>query len=187
MSVYAVYPATGSGGGGGGGTVTSIDVSGGTTGLTTSGGPVTGAGTITFAGTVNIAHGGTGQTTANAAFAALSPMTTAGDLIFENATPLPARLAIGTAGQVLTVSGGLPAWSTPAGGVSKFATNWPNASGTTFVATHNLGTTDVQVSLVDLNDNNVISVGTIVITSSNVVTLTSSEAPNTNWRVIIIG
>lgn len=65
-------------------------------------------------GTVAIANGGTGQTTANAAFDALSPMTTAGDLIYEDATPTAARLGIGTTGQVLTVSGGLPVWSSPA-------------------------------------------------------------------------
>jgi len=47
----------------GSGTVTSIDVSGGTTGLTTSGGPVTGAGTITLAGTLAVANGGTGAVT----------------------------------------------------------------------------------------------------------------------------
>lgn len=40
-----------------------------------------------------------------------NPMTTAGDIIYENATPVPARLAIGTTGQVLTVSGGFPVWS----------------------------------------------------------------------------
>jgi len=45
------------------GTVTSVDVSGGTTGLTTSGGPVLTAGTITLAGTLAVANGGTGQTT----------------------------------------------------------------------------------------------------------------------------
>jgi hypothetical protein len=46
----------------GSGTVTSIDVSGGTTGLTTSGGPITSSGTITVAGTLAIANGGTGST-----------------------------------------------------------------------------------------------------------------------------
>lgn len=45
------------------GTVTSVDVSGGTTGLTTSGGPVTGAGTITLAGTLVVSNGGTGRAT----------------------------------------------------------------------------------------------------------------------------
>jgi hypothetical protein len=48
---------------GGTGTVTSVAVSGGTTGLTTSGGPITGAGTITLAGTLAVANGGTGTTT----------------------------------------------------------------------------------------------------------------------------
>ena len=48
----------------GAGTVTSVDVSGGTTGLTTSGGPITAGGTITIGGTLAIASGGTGATTA---------------------------------------------------------------------------------------------------------------------------
>lgn len=52
---------------GGVGTVTSVDVSGGTTGLTTSGGPITGSGTITLAGTLAVANGGTGATTAGTA------------------------------------------------------------------------------------------------------------------------
>lgn len=46
-----------------GGTVTSVDVSGGTTGLTFSGGPVTTSGTISMAGTLGVANGGTGTTT----------------------------------------------------------------------------------------------------------------------------
>jgi hypothetical protein len=53
------------------GTVISVDVSGGTTGLTTSGGPVTGTGVITLAGTLAIANGGTGATTAPNALTAL--------------------------------------------------------------------------------------------------------------------
>lgn len=52
------------GAGTGTGTVTSVDVSGGSTGLTTSGGPVTGSGTITLAGTLAVANGGTGATSA---------------------------------------------------------------------------------------------------------------------------
>jgi hypothetical protein len=52
-----------SGGGGGSGTVQSVDVVGGTTGLTTSGGPVTTAGVITLEGVLNVANGGTGTAT----------------------------------------------------------------------------------------------------------------------------
>ena len=51
----------------GSGTVTSVNVSGGTTGLTTSGGPVTTSGTITLAGTLDVDNGGTGATTASGA------------------------------------------------------------------------------------------------------------------------
>jgi hypothetical protein len=45
------------------GTVTSVDVAGGSTGLTFSGGPVTSSGTITMAGTLAITNGGTGAST----------------------------------------------------------------------------------------------------------------------------
>ena len=45
------------------GTVTSVAISGGTTGLATSGGPITSAGTITLSGTLAVENGGTGVTT----------------------------------------------------------------------------------------------------------------------------
>jgi len=44
------------------GTVTSVDGSGGTTGMTLSGGPITGAGTLTLGGTLGTANGGTNLT-----------------------------------------------------------------------------------------------------------------------------
>ncbi len=48
---------------------------------------------------------------------AKSTVTTAGDIIYRNAT-VPVRLGIGTAGQVLTVNSGAtaPQWSTPSAG-----------------------------------------------------------------------
>ena len=54
-----------------GGGVTSVNVSGGTTGLTTSGGPITTSGTITLGGVLAVASGGTGATTAAAALTSL--------------------------------------------------------------------------------------------------------------------
>jgi len=53
------------------GTVTSVDGSGGTTGLTLTGGPITSSGTLTLGGTLAVANGGTGSTTASAARTAL--------------------------------------------------------------------------------------------------------------------
>jgi hypothetical protein len=43
-------------------------------------------------------------------------LTTTGDIYYASAASTPARRAIGTTGDVLTVSGGLPVWAAPAGG-----------------------------------------------------------------------
>jgi hypothetical protein len=49
-----------------------------------------------------------------------NPMTTTGDTIYSSSGSTPARLGIGTAGQVLQVNSGAtaPEWATPAGGAS---------------------------------------------------------------------
>jgi len=50
---------------------------------------------------------------------ALQPGTTAGDLFYASATAnTNTRLGIGSTSQVLTVTGGVPAWATPGGGGS---------------------------------------------------------------------
>ncbi len=45
-----------------------------------------------------------------------NPMTTTGDTIYSSSGSTPARLGIGSSGQVLTVSGGVPSWATPSSG-----------------------------------------------------------------------
>ena len=45
-------------------------------------------------------------------------LTTTGDVIYASGASTPARLGIGSAGQVLTVSGGIPSWATPSSGVT---------------------------------------------------------------------
>jgi hypothetical protein len=71
--------------------------------------------------TVAINRGGTGQTTASAAFNALSPITTTGDLIIGNGTNSATRLGIGTNGYVLTSNGTTATWSASTGGVTSFS------------------------------------------------------------------
>jgi len=63
--------------------------------------------------TVPISSGGTGQTTATAAFDALAPTTTAGDTMYYNGTDV-VRLPKGTAGQALVMNSGAtaPEWGT---------------------------------------------------------------------------
>jgi len=44
--------------------------------------------------------------------------STTGDIIYASGSNTPARLGIGSTGQVLTVAGGVPTWSAPSGGGS---------------------------------------------------------------------
>lgn len=82
------------------GTVTSVNASGGTTGLSFSGGPVTTTGTLTLSGTLGYANGGTNQT-----------FYAQGDLLYASAANTLSKRAVGTSNQILTVSGGVPVWS----------------------------------------------------------------------------
>lgn len=94
------------------GTVTSVAASGGTTGLTFGGSPITSSGTLTVSGTLVVANGGTGATTAAGARVAILP-------------------ALATnANKVLTVNGGETdvAWTTPTTGT---VTSIDAAGGTT--------------------------------------------------------
>jgi hypothetical protein len=69
-----------------GASVASVGVSGGTTGLTTSGGPITSSGTITLAGTLSVANGGTSSTSAQSAIDFLAGATTNGTYLRGNGT-----------------------------------------------------------------------------------------------------
>jgi hypothetical protein len=84
------------------GTVTSVSGSGGTTGLTLTGGPITTTGTLTLSGTLVGANGGTGLTS-----------YAVGDLLYGSGTSTLSKLADVATGSVL-VSGGVttaPAWA----------------------------------------------------------------------------
>jgi hypothetical protein len=99
---------------GGTGTVNGISLSGTVTssGNLTLGGTLSGVSLTTqVSGTLPIANGGTGQTTQTAAFDALAPTTTKGDLISHDGTD-NVRLSVGTNGYVLTAD------STAASGVA---------------------------------------------------------------------
>ena len=94
-------------------------------------------------GTVAIANGGTGQTTKTAAFDALSPVTTQGDIIIRGVAN-NVRLPIGGANQVLLTDGTDPSWGQVSltGGVTG---TLPVANGGTGV-TSSTGSTNVVLS-----------------------------------------
>ena len=92
---------------GGTGTVTSVDVSGGSTGLTFSNGPIVSAGTITMAGTLAVANGGTGAANATAARAALSAAKSGANSDITSITGLTTPLSTvqGGTGAIASLSG----------------------------------------------------------------------------------
>jgi hypothetical protein len=72
-------------------------------------------------GQLPVANGGTGSNNANGGFNALSPMTTAGDIIYGGVSGAGTRLPIGSNGFVLTVSTGAPVWAAASSGVTSVA------------------------------------------------------------------
>ncbi len=83
-------------------TVQSVNASGGSTGLTFTGGPITVSGTLTLGGTLGVASGGTGVTTSTGNGAVV--LSTAPDIDLSQATGLP--LGSGVTGTLAVVSGG---------------------------------------------------------------------------------
>jgi len=72
---------------------------------------------------------------------ALNPSTTLGDIEYRSSTAnTNTRLGIGTTGQVLSVSGGVPAWTTPASSTPTFvgASVYNSANQNTSTATYTL-------------------------------------------------
>ncbi|CAB4147026.1 hypothetical protein UFOVP432_9 [uncultured Caudovirales phage] len=61
-----------------------------------------------------------------------NPMNTTGDTIYSSSGSTPARLGIGSSGQVLTVAAGVPSWATPSsGGMTLLSTTALSGSTTT--------------------------------------------------------
>jgi hypothetical protein len=163
------------------GTVTSVGGTGTVNGITLTG-TVTSSGNLTLGGTLSgvslttqvsgtlpIANGGTGQTTASAAFNALSPITTTGDLIIGNGANSATRLPIGANTYVLTSNGTTASWSAPAGGGSNI---------TAFGLWENNRTISANYSIT--SGNSASSAGPITINSGVVVTVPAGS----RWIVL---
>jgi hypothetical protein len=148
------------------GTVTSVDGSGGSTGLTLTGGPITASGTLTLGGTLALANGGTGATTAAAARTALGLGTIATQA--ANAVAITGGTINGTSigattrstGDFTTISGNSVTSTTPVLGFN--ATNTIASFGTTTASSYN--------QLIIQNQSNTAGASTNYVVSNNLGT-----------------
>lgn len=149
--------------------------------------PIANGGTGTTSTTfVNLATNVTGTLPATNGGTAQSTYTT-GDMIYAAATNTLAKRAVGTTGQVLTVSGGIPTWVTPASGLpdqtgnsGKFLTtdgtdaSWAftgaSAGGAIYV-----NSTTVSTNYTIASGQNGFSVGPMTVASGYAVTVSSGQ------------
>jgi hypothetical protein len=141
---------------GSGGTVTSVDVSGGTTGLTATGGPITGSGTITLSGTLDVDNGGTGQTS-----------YTNGQLLIGNTTGNTLTKSTLTAGSGISITNG-------AGSITIASTG---GSGTVTSVALSGGTTGLTVSGSPITTSGTITLaGTLAVANGGTGSTTAANA-----------
>jgi hypothetical protein len=76
-----------------------------------------------------------------------NPMTTTGDTIYSSSGSTPARLGIGSTGQVLTVASGIPSWATPAGGGKVLQVVSATTTTATTIATTTLTDTTITATI----------------------------------------
>ena len=146
----------------GGGTVTSVDGSGGTTGLTLTGGAITTSGTLTLGGTLAAANGGTGQSS-----------YTVGDILYASATGALSKLGIGSTGQVLKVASGIPSWATDANAGGTVTSIGITETGTALTITNTPITTSGDINIAGAGNNTQVILGDLTLGAYTQGTVTS--------------
>jgi hypothetical protein len=100
-------------------------------------------------------------------------LTTTGDTIYASAASTPARLGLGTAGQVLTVNSGAtaPEWKTPAGGGKVLQVVQGTTSTQTAITTQSMSDTGITASITPSSASSKVLV---IISASIMVSRTST-------------
>lgn len=154
------------------GTVTSVDLSGGTTGLSASGGPIATAGTFTLSGTLVAANGGTGQSS-----------YAVGDLLYASTTSALSKLADVAIGNAL-LSGGVgvaPSWG-KIGLTTHVTGTLPVANGGTGVTTSTGSGANVQATQPQFT--NTIGVGVAASTSGAGISFPATQSASTDSNTL---
>ncbi len=133
-------------------------------------------------GVLPLANGGTGASTKAAAFDALSPMTTSGDIIYGGTSGTGTRLAKGTDGQVLTLASGVPSWATPTG-INTLAAigSTPNANGAS------ISGTTLTLQPADGTNGGVVTTSSQTFAGIKTFSNTTNSSSTTTGSVIISG
>lgn len=111
--------------------------------------------------------------TTAAASGMTNPMTTTGDLIYSSSGTTPARRAIGSTGQILTVVGGVPAWAAPPSALVK--------GGSTAITTDGSGNASISFGITFATIVSVVLIGTSVAASPPIVSSQSTTGFTIFW------
>lgn len=143
-----------------------VEVAGGKVDLTTD-----------VVGVLPVANGGTGQSS-----------YAVGDTLYASGTTTFTKRGIGSTGQVLTVSGGVPVWATPASGLPSqtgnsgkwLTTDGTNASWATLITPGGGGAININYDVVSTSytiasGTNGLSVGPITVNDGTSVTVSSGQ------------
>lgn len=151
------------------GTVTSVAASGGTTGLTFTGSPITTSGTLTLGGTLAVANGGTGQTS-----------YTDGQLLIGNTTGNTLTTATLTPGSGVSITNGAGSITISATGSGGTVTSVNLTAGTGISVSGGPITTSGSITVVNTAPDQIVSLtgaGTTVVTGTYPsFTITSNDA-----------
>jgi hypothetical protein len=85
---------------------------------------------------------------------AKSTLTTTGDIYYASGANTPARLGIGSTGNVLTVASGIPSWAAPAGGSFTLLSTTSLSGTSTTISSISQDYKTLQVNIIGLQPNN---------------------------------
>lgn len=147
-----------------------------------------GSGVLSSEAALAISRGGTGQSTQTAAFDALAPTTTKGDLIVHNGTD-NIREAVGTNGQVLTADSAQTSgikWASPSAGtiytITSQTANYTASISDLVLADPTGGSFVVTLPTAVGNTNGRIKIQNVSSSATNIVTINTTSSQTIGLR-----